>query len=184
MATTYDRLRIALRRLKSRTAWDITELAESIRDREPRPLEFKIRGDGTSIDDYMKAASIRRVLTWLTDLELADGLPENKIKINTAGSNCLQSDDLCANQIRASVTSLLHKRGIELDEVRAAIKQIKLPDIPDADRIYAVITDDAQKAHKDVTIDVGRFRTLMYLFATAKGADRIVRVHYKFDDDE
>lgn len=182
MATTFDRLHVALRRLRRRAIWDITELAGSIR--ESKPEEFRIRLEGTTVDFYMKVASIRRLLTLLIELELADGLPENKIKINNVGSNCLQSDDHFANQIRSSVTTLLHKGGIELDDVRKAIKQIHLPDIPDADNIFAKVSDNAQKADKDITIDADRFRTMMYLFAIAKGIDRIVRVHYRFEDDE
>ena len=157
MATTYDRLRVALRRLKRRTTWDLTELAESIREGQPRPEEFRVRGEGTSLDDYMKVSSIRRLLTLLVELELADGLPENKIRINSAGDNCLQSDDRFANQIKSSVTTLLHRAGIEIEDVRLAIKQIQLPDIPDADNILAKVSENAQKA---------------------------VRVYYRFDNDE
>ncbi|MFN6543392.1 hypothetical protein [Mycolicibacterium nivoides] len=182
MATTYDRINIALRRLKRRVSWDLTELAESIREGEPRPEAFRIRGDGTSLDDYMKVSSIRRLLTLLVSLELAESLPENKIRINNAGSNCLQSDDHFANQVKASVTTLLHKGGIELEDLRNAIKQTRLPDMPDADTIFVKVVDNAQKSGKEVTIDADRFRTMMYLLAIAKGVDRVVRVYYRFDD--
>lgn len=184
MATTYDRLRVALRRLKRRATWDLTELAVSIREAEPRPEEFRIRGEGTSLDDYMKVSSIRKLLTLLIELELADGLPESRIRINSVGENCLQSDELFANQIKSSVTSHLHKHGIELDHVRTAIKKIHLPDVADADTIYRMISDGAQKAGKPLTIDADRFRTMMYLLAIAGGINRVVRVYYRADDDE
>jgi hypothetical protein len=172
MATTYDRIRLVLVRLRRRSSWDIADLAEQIRNgKQP---EFKVRGDGTSPEDYMSAASIRRLVRLMIDLDLIELVAgaNNNIRISEAGDTAIAQDNFDL-QIRSSVRSYLYKNDVGMDKVKAAASALVWPDLPSADAIH-----DRLSNPNGIKVSAERFRTLMYLYAKAGGAERVVSVYY------
>ena len=124
MASTYDRIRIVLGRLTRRASWDTDALVDSIRaDQLP---EFKIRGDGTSPNDYMSSDSIRGIIRLMGELRIAEQT-SGKVKATILGQKCSNDDEHFARQIQLSVKELLSNNGIGLTHLKGAVSRIQLP---------------------------------------------------------
>jgi hypothetical protein len=174
MATTYDRIRLAATRLARRSSWDIGELAEDLRARE-QP-EFRIRGDGTSPNDFMSVGSIRRLIRLMADLGLADRQAgsNNKIKISDTTQAALAEDDTFALEVKSCVRSYLYTNGVGINRIKAVASAIRFPpELPDADTIFEKLSEEG-----DLQLSESLFRKLIYLYASAGGAERVVAVYY------
>ncbi len=171
MATTYDRIRVILGRLARRASWDTDSLVDSIRnDKLP---EFQLRGDGTSLDDYMSTTSISAIIRLMRELRLAEN-DSDKIKATVLGKSCSADDARFARQIQLSVKELLSKDGIDQARLKGAVARIQLPNVPDADTILDELTTDGPVGK----MTSARFRKLLYLWSSSGGIERVVRAHY------
>ena len=172
MATTYDRMRIALQKAGEQDSWpNERDLAEAIRT--SRPPEFKMRGDGSSEDDFMKAPSITRLIRFAADLGLIQRSGSNEsVSLTASGRRSLQSDGTYRRQIQSSAKSLLEAKGASLDVLETEINGVALPDVPDADTLF-----ERMEPQVDLTED--DLRRLLFLLACAEGIDRVTRVHYR-----
>ena len=173
MATTYARIKVALRQAE-RQAWsDLDVLSHEIRSRKLRA--FRMRGDGSSIDNHMSEASITNILRLMIDLELLETRADSTISISLRGKRCLSSDDTFDQLIVSSINSLLDSKRLPMSTVMDVIEAIKLPNVPDAATIYS----DLPKSEREASgITEMEFRRLLFLYANAKGIDRKQRVHY------
>lgn len=133
-----------------------------------------VRGDGASLGDYMSAASIRRLVRLIMDLELIELVAgtNNKIKISDAGKTAMTQDNFDL-QLLSAIRSYFYRSGIGMDKIKAAAAALAWPDLPSADAIH-----DRLSTPNAINVPADRFRTLMYLYATAGGAKRIVSVYY------
>lgn len=171
MGTTYQRIGIVLKLINDRDFWAIDDLIAAIR--AARSRDFKVRGDGTSDDDYMSAASIGRLVTLIDDLGLTATVSK-QVFLTAPGRRCAEGGTLMASQIRSSVDSVLESYGIDRARLKKAISKIRLPSVPDAVTLFEGIGSAGPK----VSIPLERFRTLLFLSACADGMERVVKVHY------
>ena len=171
MATTYERIRSALRTAGREDSWaSLQTLSSDIRKR--KLVAFRLRGDGSSIEDYMSEPSTRRLLVLMRDFELLKEHADGRVSITVKGRKALGSDDSYALQIKSSVKTYLFKKGLPFADIVALIKKIKLPAVPNAETIYENIPNPKP------AIDSDSLRKLLFLLSSAGGLSRSVRVHY------
>lgn len=170
MGTTYARIWSAMREATNKTEWDsYAELAHDIR--EKKLSDFRVRGEGDNIEDYMRESSIRRLLRFMEELGLilqTDG----SVTLTENAKRSLATEDAYKRQIRSSVKNYLEEHALPLDDILAVIREVQLPEVPDAQTIYTKLVD------RDHRVTDDRLRTLLYLYSLADGIERITRVHY------
>ena len=172
MATTFLRINLALIQASRRNEWENKQqLAKKIREAKPR--EFKVRGDGSSIDHYMKDNSIVQLLDLMIELELLENYAEEKLRLSRKGKNCIKSVEKLKSQVRSSVKSLLQNKRLPLDVIKKEIKKIQLPEVPDAENI----SERLKKVNHSVSKEL--LRRLLFLYACADGIKRKMHVHYE-----
>lgn len=171
MATTYERIRSALRTAGREESWaSMRALSSDIRKR--KLVAFRLRGDGSSIEDYMSEPSTRRMLILMRDFGLLQEHPDGDVSITGKGRKALESNESYALQIKSSVKTYLYKNGLPFADIVAMIKKIKLPAVPNASTIYENIPDPKPG------ISSSSLRKLLFLLSLAGGLNRSVRVHY------
>lgn len=172
MATTFKRIHIALQQASKRSKWnDEGALAKHIRNQRLRI--YKIRGDGSSIDDYMKEDTIAQLILFMKDLELCKKTRDNILLLTSKGKKCLDSEEKFKRQIRSSVKSFLQSESLPMEVILEEMTKIKLPEVPDARTIFERIKD------RDHKVDEKLLRKVLFLYACAEGIERKLRIHYE-----
>jgi hypothetical protein len=171
MATTFVRLHVIARHIQDHLdRATVISVASEVRGRRLR--DFRIRGDGASITDYMAETAIRQLVRLLGDLELIAIDDSGNIGAPRDHFEYLSSESAFALKVDAAVKTLLFNSGTPLGEVDARIKAVRPPDAPDAKTIYAALGEAVADMSED------RFTRLLFLLSCAGGLDRTVHVHY------
>jgi hypothetical protein len=172
MATTFLRIFTAITQASQNNKWeDKEQLANKIREKKLK--EFKVRGDGSSIDHYMKENSIAQLLDLMIELELLEKNIDEKLRLTRKGKKCVKSVEKLKPLMRSSVKSLLEHRKLPFDVIKGEINKIKLPEVPDADNIF----EHLKKVNHGVSREL--LRKLLFLYACADGIKRKMHVHYE-----
>lgn len=171
MATTFRRINLILEYANKRPSWDSKdELSETIRQK--KLLEFKVKGDGTDQEDFMKTKTISRLIDLIVDLEFIENIDDNPgIRITERGVKSLKSTDDYKLQLKSSLKSHLDRKKISIAEINDTIKKIQLPDVPDIATIYAKLSDSKRITEKEL-------RTIMFMYSLADGITRNTKVIY------
>lgn len=171
MATTFRRINLILENANKRTSWDSKdELSETIRHK--KLYEFKVKGDGTDQEDFMKTKTISRLIDLIVDLDFIENIDDTPgIRITERGVKSLKSTDDYKLQLKSSLKSHLDRKKISISEINDTIKKIQLPDVPDIATIYAKLPDSKRITEKEL-------RTLMFMYALAEGIKRNTKVIY------
>ncbi|WP_160110834.1 hypothetical protein [Mycolicibacterium houstonense] len=169
MATTYNRIDVALTEMGRKT-WNIADLYQHLQTLD----DFKVRKVKDQPKEPMSVRAMSGFLRLILDLGLVETLTNDKkrVRLTDAGRRALEQERFAA-QIQARVEVAFDRSGITLQQLKAAISRIKLPDFADADRIYEELVKRGE-----VTMPENRFRTMMFLLASSGGAKRNIRVHY------
>jgi hypothetical protein len=180
MATTFARLRIVLQHIRDNPdTSSVTALAADVRRR--RLMDFRVRGEGRGIEDFMSESSIRRLIRLLQDLGLVSIDEREAIALMPPGAPFLRSDTQYKAKIDTATRTLLLNRGMSLVRVQAAIDRIQPPRAPDAATIFEEIsTPDNLSTRDNLTpsLNSETFSRLLFLLACAGGLERTVHVHY------
>lgn len=173
MATTFSRIYTIIQKFPKGNGWmDRHNFLLNFRKRKLK--EFKIRGDGSSIDDYMKEESINNLLLLMRSLELIDVTSNGQVKITDKGLKCKNAEDIYMKQLKSSIKSYFEKKDIPMNKILEVGKSIQYPDVPNADTVYNLIATPQQGISED------HFRKMLYLYSCAGGIERKMRVHYLF----
>lgn len=174
MATTYARLKTVLIQAQKQKTWESAEnLAAEIRRRKLAP--FRMKRDAKAVEDYMKTASIEKLIGIGAELGLVSVAADTgQVSLTDAGAKSLKSEDAFELRIRSSVKSFLQKRHLPLNKIIDLIGDVRLPLVPDAETLHT----RAQKLKPTPDIDQDLLRMMLFLLACAKGLKRNVRVHY------
>ena len=173
MGTTYSRIYTILQKSKIEKGWfEIDDFANSLKKRKLK--DFKVRGEGNSIDDYMKKESIKKLINLMESLSLVKyNSDKTKMSLSEKGKRCLNSEEQYKLDIRSSIKSLLENKDNlpAFSEISNTIQSIKLPNIPDTDTIYEHLKNKEQ-------INLEILRRLLFLFACADGIVRKTSCYY------
>lgn len=174
MATTYERIRQVLHHLETNpTERQLSTVAKELRRR--RLPEFRLRGDGSTLDEIMSEASISRLMMLMADLGLIR-LTAGQLSFRPSDFTYLQTDNAYAKKIDQTAKNLLARKGVRLAEVNDAIKKIQPPRVPDAPTVYEELGTQAT----DLTEEM--FAKLLFLLACAgMSLSRTIHVHYHVD---
>ncbi|RSM42656.1 hypothetical protein DMA12_20755 [Amycolatopsis balhimycina DSM 5908] len=174
MANNYTRISYTLRQIVERTRWSSrAEVVEEIR--QAKPVEMKIRGDGSSDDHYMSARALDDLLSLMVDLRLVTVDNRGRVSASIEGRRAADDPSIYDLLIKSSIRSLLEQDGCPIGKVLDTVRGIRLPAVPDAKTIH----DRLKANNKSMTLNLDRFRRLLYMYACAGGIDRLVRVHYR-----
>lgn len=173
MATTYDRIRLILEQAARRSTWQSpSALATELRQR--KLSAFRMRGDGSTIDHYMREDSVQGLVRLCIDMGLINQSAQGVLTLSARSTTALNSEDAFARQIRSSVLSLLENHFLPLEAIRAIIAGIELPDVPDANTIY----DRAQSRTPKSDLSADLLRRVLFLLYHAEGLNREIKVYY------
>jgi hypothetical protein len=173
MATTYTRLKTVLQQARRRDSWTTSrELAADLAGR--RLVTFRLRGDGSSRDDYMKQPGIQSLVDLVVDLGALKEAEDGKVTVTERGLLALESDEAFARQIRSSIKTYLEQRSLSLERLSRIMEEIQLPDVPDAETIFK----RAKELDPRPQITEEELTRILYLLYFAQGIKREVRVHY------
>jgi hypothetical protein len=153
-----------------------SQIAKAIRSRKPK--EMRVRGDGSADDHYMSEQSISNLLSLMAKHGLLVINDDGKVSVSTDGQKAAESEKMFELVLQSSIKTKLAEANTPLEDIDEEIRTISLPLAPDAETIY----DRMANRNPAPTISYGEFRRLLYLFACAKGIDRLVRVHYSTGD--
>jgi len=170
-AHTFERIKVALQRLRSQKDTTVQGFANEIR--KHKISAFKVRGEGRSIDDYMKAQSVVRLLLFMAELQLIS-IKGGEVELTDQGRNARSTESRFKNQIQSSVKSYLERKGVSYAEIARIGGEIELPETPNADSIFQRLQRD------EVELSLDELRRALFLLACAEGASRRVKVHYEF----
>ncbi|RAS58959.1 hypothetical protein C8D87_11612 [Lentzea atacamensis] len=173
MANNYTRIHYVVRLIDERRVWSSpADVIEAIR--QARPVEMKIRGDGSSDDHYMSARTLGRLIAFLFDLKLIIIAHDGEVSTSREGARAAHDQAVFDLLIKSSVRSLLEQGEAPIEKVLDTIRSIHRPAVPDAKTIHGRL----KAKNKSIQISLDQFRRLLYLYSKAGGIDRIVRVHY------
>ncbi|MDX2554735.1 hypothetical protein [Streptomyces stelliscabiei] len=174
MATTHTRIQYALRLVVGHSTWDSrSEIVHAIR--RAKPMEMKIRGDGSAIEHYMSPQSIGNLLTLMSNLGLIVIQSDGTVSADQEAANAVKNREVFDLLIQASVKSMLEQGGAPIEDVQKTIRTIRLPLVPDSKTIHAKLKT---KHKSSPMINLDKFSQLLYLYACAGGLQRNIRVHY------
>lgn len=171
MATTFRKINLILENINKKNDWDSKDdLSETIRSK--KLYEFKVKGDGSDIDHFMKIKTINKLIELVIELEFVEFIGKtSRIKISEKGTKSLISIDDYKLQLKSSLKSYLDRKNISISEINKTIKKIQLPDVPDISTIYAKLPDSKRISEKEL-------RTAMFMYALAEGIKRNTKVIY------
>lgn len=172
MATTHQRLRKILDVAIQEDSWESRlGLASEVRQRRLRA--FRMRGDGTTIDHYMRAATIGQLVDLLVSFGILDEQTDGALSVSSKGATASRDDGSFDRRIKTDVKAYLARNNCPLTEVAAAVGKIRLPDVPDIGTIYDNLPESGR------SLSEAQLRRLLFLHACAGGINRKTRVHYE-----
>jgi hypothetical protein len=171
MANTYQRIRQVLLHLEAHPAdSQLSAAAGAIRER--RLPEFRLRGDGSIIEDFMSEASISRLVLLMVDLGLI-GLKGGQLRFRPTDFGYLHNDEAYARKIDQAAKNFMSRNGVPLEKVSEAIGKIALPRVPDAPTVYEELGDEVDSLTKEM------FAKILFLLACSRmSVGRAVHIHY------
>ena len=174
MATTYERIRQVLRHLADNpTERQLSAVAQEIRRR--KLTEFRLRGTGSTLDDFVSEGAIARLLSLMSDLGLVK-LSAGALGFRVSDFTYIRTDTTYARKIDLATKELMAQKGVSLLAVNAAIKSITPPQVPDAPTIYAALGSKADGINQET------FSKLLFLLSCAgTSIARSIHVHYHVD---
>ncbi len=169
MATTRAKIWTALRRAAKRETWDDIEvLAEALE--QGRDDDFKLDGKPLSRRSILGTLDLMVVLDFLAEQE------HGAVVVTATGRAALASQEKFNLKTQSAIRSYMQGKGLPLEQILKAIRQITLPDVPDADTIHKVVHPAGKEDRSG--IPKGTLRRLLFLYALAGGMSRRVRVFY------
>ena len=171
MATTFKRIQTLIHQANNEKKWaDSDELAEYVRAQKIKDFQTK-KGKSSDIENYMKIATIKRLIRFAEELELIDKASNGELKLTMQGIKALKSDDNYKSQIKSSVKSLLVERNAPLNKIIDTAKKIQPPEYPDASTIFKNLPAGTDVSEKEL-------RSILFLYALAEGINRKTKVMY------
>jgi hypothetical protein len=174
MATTYERIRQVLVHLAANpTERQVSAVTREIRQR--KLSEFRLRGTGSTLDDFVSEDAIARLLNLMSDLGLVH-LSGGTLGFRVTDFTYIRTDTTYARKIDLATKELMAQKGVSLPVVNAAINSIKPPHVPDAPTIYESLGSKADGINQET------FSKLLYLLSCAgTSIARSIHVHYHVD---
>ena len=174
MATTYERIRVVVRHLESHpNEKQVDRVAREIRRR--RLGEFRLRGPGTALEDFISEASLVRLLRLMSDLGLVK-IEGGNLNFRTTDFAFARSDTTYARKVDLATKNLLADKGVSLESVQGVIKSIRPPQVPDAPTIHEALGSRAEGIGEEM------FARLLFLLACAGvSLTRTIHIHYQID---
>ena len=171
MATTFKRIQTLIQQSNKQKSWnDIDELAEFVREQKIKEFQTK-KGKSTDIENYMKMATLRKLIRFTVELELLEQESAGDLKLTLQGKKAIKSDEDYKSQMKSSVKNLLTDRNAPLTVIKDTAKKIHPPEYPDATTIF-------NKLPKGTDITEKELRSILFIYALADGIDRKTKVMY------